>query len=106
MKKILVWIVIPGVVLFLGFVVYTFSSIYKGVERITITAKTEFQGDAVHSLIDLVHSENYDFEEKNQAIWAIGQYADLSAVQDFHGFLILGIGHVRKARSLLGFPIG
>ena len=80
MKKILFWIVVPGVVVFLGFAVYTFSSIYKSVERITNTAKTEFHGDAVHSLIDLVSSDNHDFEEKNQAIWAIGQYADSSAL--------------------------
>ena len=80
MKKVLFWIVIPILVVFLGFAVYTFSNIYKGVESITITAKTEFHGDAIHSLIDLVHSENYDFEEKNQAIWAIGQYADSSAL--------------------------
>ena len=80
MKRVFFWVALVGLALFLGFAVYTFSSIYKGVERITNTAKTEFNGDAIHSLIDLVQSENYDFKEKNQAIWAIGQYADPSAL--------------------------
>ena len=80
MKKVLFWIMISVLVLVLGFVAYTFSSIYKGLERITNTAKAEFHGDAVYALMELVKSDAYGFEEKNQAIWAIGQYADKSAL--------------------------
>jgi len=80
MKRLFLWLALAGLALFLGFAVYTFSSIFKGVEGITNTAKSEFQGDAVHALIDLVQSDAYGYEEKNQAIWAIGQYADSSAL--------------------------
>jgi len=80
MKRILFWIALAVLVLLLGFATYTFSSIYKSVEKITNTAKTEFPGDAVDALIDLVNSDTHGFEEKNHAIWAIGQYADSSAL--------------------------
>ena len=80
MKKMLFWILITLFVVFLGFVAHTFSSIFKSVESITQTARSEFPGDAVHALIDMVNSDRYDYQEKNTAIWAIGQYADPSAL--------------------------
>jgi len=80
MKRIIIWIALLGLVIFLGIAALTFSSIYKSVERITTNAKSEFQGDAVHALIDLVNSDKYGFEEKNSAIWALGQLADPSAL--------------------------
>ena len=80
MKRVLLWIALSGLLLFMGFAVLTFSSIYRDVKGITITAKAGYQGDAVQALIELVKSDNLGFEKKNTAIWAIGQYADPSAL--------------------------
>ena len=41
---------------------------------------TNFDKNALESLTDLINSEKYSFEEKNTAIWALGQFADPKAL--------------------------
>lgn len=67
-------------VILLGAAGYTFNQIYKQVNRITEVAKSEFPGDAVEALSSLIESDACDFEEKNTAIWALGQLADPEAL--------------------------
>ena len=80
MKRIIIWIIVAGFVLLLGSAGYTFNQIYRQVTRITELAKSEFSGDAVKALSSLIESDAYGFEEKNTAIWALGQLADPAAL--------------------------
>ena len=80
MKKLLIWTLGIGLVLFCAFAIFTFSTIYKQVEKISMSAMTNFNKNAIESLTDLINSENFSFEEKNTAIWALGQFADPKAL--------------------------
>ena len=40
----------------------------------------EYQKDCTESLIEVIKSEDYTFNEKNGAVWAIGQIADKKAI--------------------------
>lgn len=40
----------------------------------------EFSGDAIKALESLIQSDQYNYEEKNMAIWALGQFADPEAL--------------------------
>ena len=80
MKRIIIWIIVACLVFLLGAAGYTFNKIYKQVKRITEVAKSEFPGDAVEALSSLIESDACGFEEKNTAIWALGQRADPEAL--------------------------
>lgn len=80
MKRIILWILVAGLAILLGSACYTFTRIYRQVERITGLAKKEFPGNAVEALGSLITSDTYGFEEKNTAIWALGQLADPEAL--------------------------
>jgi len=80
MKRIILWAIVTGFVILAGTASYTFHQVYKGVARITEQAKAEFSGDAVEALTSLIKSEAYNYEEKNNAIWALGQLADPKAL--------------------------
>jgi len=80
MKRIIIWIIVAGFVILLGTAGYTFNQIYRQVTRITEVAKSEFSGDAVEALSSLIESDAYGFEDKNTAIWALGQLADPEAL--------------------------
>ena len=80
MKKTIFWILGIGVILFCVVMISTFSKIHRQVDRITTVATNEYQLNAIASLTALIKSENHGFEEKNSAIWALGQFADLEAL--------------------------
>ena len=80
MKRIFLWIIVAGLVIFLGSACYTFNLIYRQVYRITATARSEFSGNAVQALSSLIESDSHGFEERNTAIWALGQLADPEAL--------------------------
>ena len=80
MKRIILWILVAGMVFLLGSACYTFNRIYRQVDRITDLAKKEFPGNAVEALGSLIASDAHGFEEKNTAIWALGQLADPEAL--------------------------
>lgn len=80
MKRFILWILVAGLVIFLGSVAYTFQLIHKRVARITALAQSEYPGEAVEALCSLVDSEAYGFEDKNSAVWALGQLADPEAL--------------------------
>ena len=80
MKRIFLWILAAILVIMLGSAMYTFNQIYRQVNRITEKAKSEFSGDAIGALSSLIVSEGFAYEEKNTAIWALGQFADPEAL--------------------------
>jgi hypothetical protein len=80
MKRIILWALVAGLVIFAGAASYTFHRVYKGVVRITEQAKSEFSGDAMEALRSMIVSDSFSFEEKNTAIWALGQFADPDAL--------------------------
>ena len=80
MKRIILWILAGGMIILLGTAGYTFSLIHKQVNRITAVAKSEISGNAVEALSRLIESDAYGFEDKNTAIWALGQLADPEAL--------------------------
>ena len=68
--------------LLIAFFVFAFSmhSIYKSVKQACIEAVEVFKGDCVDSLIQITQSDNFDYVQKNHAIWALGQLADERAL--------------------------
>ena len=80
MKKILIWTLTAGCLVFCGVLIYVFTVIYREVDRISGIAKTEFKENSVESLIKLIESNDHCFAEKNTAIWALGQFADEKAL--------------------------
>ena len=81
MKKVLI---ISGIafVLFAVSVAVSFNSIYQGVREIAETARQEYKGDTVESLMALLRSESHSFKDKNRAIWALGQIGDKRALPE------------------------
>ncbi len=45
-----------------------------------MTATSAFNKNAIESLTYLINSEDFSIEEKNTAIWALGQFADPKAL--------------------------
>jgi hypothetical protein len=43
-------------------------------------ARQEFQGDCVEALVAYANSDQHTFEERNQAIWALGEIGDKRAL--------------------------
>jgi hypothetical protein len=80
MKRIILWTIVALLAILLGTVCYTFNQIYRQVNRITAIAKSEFPGEAVEALSSLIESDLHGFEQKNTAIWALGQLADPEAL--------------------------
>ena len=76
----LVWIVL--VAAFVAFAVFGLSlrSIHSSVETTVGDAQSRYGGDAVAALMSLVTSEKATFQEKNRAIWALGQIGDRRAL--------------------------
>ena len=79
-RKAVLYIVSIGFSIFIVFTCYSFYKIYSGVKSVCIEAKHEFQQDCVNSLIAYFKSDIHTSEEKNHAIWALGQLADKKAL--------------------------
>ena len=80
MKRIIIWTLVAALLILLGSAAYTFIMIHKQVYRVTEIARQEFGGNAVEALSSLIGSDAHGFEEKNTAIWALGQLADPEAL--------------------------
>lgn len=75
------WVVlIAGFAIFSIVAVFTFTNIHRQVEEITMVAVTAYNLNAIESLTKLIESKDHLFEEKNSAIWALGQFADPRAL--------------------------
>jgi hypothetical protein len=54
--------------------------IHEPVQTMCEEAQSEFSGDCVEALIAYIESDHHSFKEKNQAIWAIGNFGDERAL--------------------------
>lgn len=63
-------------------VLYGYGShlIFSGVQKIAREAQAAYSGDPVAALIALVEDEQASFEQRNTAIWALGQIGDRRAL--------------------------
>ncbi|NND08039.1 MAG: HEAT repeat domain-containing protein [Saprospiraceae bacterium] len=80
MRKTWLVVLITGTFIFAIVAIFTFTKIHHQVEDITTIAVTAYRLDAIGSLTKLIESENHSYEEKNSAIWALGQLADQEAL--------------------------
>lgn len=69
-----------GFSVFLLFFVVTFSWIGFEVKDLCREAKSEYQGDCVIALTQVLKNENKSFRQRNDAIWALGQLGDKRAL--------------------------
>lgn len=83
MKKTLITIL--TVVLFLF--AYSMLKIRSDVKMACFEAINIFEGDCVDALLQITTSVNHDYEQKNHAIWALGQLADERALPVLNEFL-------------------
>ncbi len=83
MRKTLVTIL--TVVLFLF--IFSMLSIRSDVKTACNEAIGIFEGDCVEALIQITKSENHDYEQKNHAIWVLGQLSDERALHILNEFL-------------------
>ena len=54
--------------------------IFSGVQKITREAQANYTGEPVLALVALVEDESAPFENRNSAIWALGQIGDERAL--------------------------
>lgn len=54
--------------------------IFSDVKSISDYSRNEFEGDAVEATITLIKSDKYNYEMKNDAVWALGQIGDKRAL--------------------------
>jgi len=54
--------------------------IFNGVQQYARSAKVAYEGDAVSALIALAEDEHAPFEQRNGAVWALGQIGDPRAL--------------------------
>ena len=76
-------IIIGAFVMALTFIICTsisFRLIYKGVMAACINANREHAGNCSQSLIAYIKSDQQTFENKNKALWALGQLANKEAL--------------------------
>jgi len=83
-KKLNQWFLFWGVVGF-GFLALTFfiTSTLIGIdvrERCLIS-QAQYKGDCVEALIQVIDDETNSFDERNRAIWALGQMGDIRGKQ-------------------------
>ncbi|MBN1256159.1 MAG: hypothetical protein JXA52_00480 [Planctomycetes bacterium] len=80
-RKTLLRLLLVLLVLFVLLTAYTFHVIYRDVKAITGEAKDDFGlDDPVLALIALLESEEYSYQDRNRAVWALGQIGDKRAL--------------------------
>jgi len=74
------FLVLVGVGLILLLFPLVGYKIHKPVKSICESAQQEFPGDCVEALIAFIESDRHTYKEKNQAVWAIGNFGDERAL--------------------------
>jgi hypothetical protein len=84
--KIAKWVF--GIVLGILLIIYLGASILIGwgLKDISQTAKNRFDGDRVEALIALVDCKTCLMEDRNHAVWALGQLRDKRALPILHKY--------------------
>jgi hypothetical protein len=81
LKKILIYTFLFVILLTIICIAAVFHTIYSDVKQVTKAAQSKFPGDSVQALITYLQSDDVSFENKNKAVWALGQIADPRALQ-------------------------
>ena len=78
--KISVWVL--GIVTGILLVLYLGASLMigRGINSTSQSAMAQFDGDRIEALIALVDCENCPLEDRNHAVWALGQLKDRRAL--------------------------
>lgn len=76
MKKIIIYFFIIGIIVIAGMFFISSLVIGNSVKDACQISQTKYQGDCVSSLVVFIDDENNSFQEKNRAIWALGQMGD------------------------------
>ena len=85
-KEKFFYIVAIGISIFLLFFVVTLSWISFDVKSQCQKAEREYKNTCIKSLMILLKDENKGFKERNDAIWALGQFADKKALPVLKSF--------------------
>jgi hypothetical protein len=80
LKQNFFYLIIAGVVIFLLFFMATGILIGNQVKKSCQQAQTIYQSDCVNSLILFLNDETQSFQQRNSAIWALGQLGDRRAL--------------------------
>lgn len=80
LKEKLFFALAIGVSIFLLFFFITGTWIGHDVKNICQQAKRDYSGDCVEALIAVLEDKNKGFRERNNAIWALGQFGDSRAL--------------------------
>jgi len=75
-----------GISLFLLFFLITCTWIGFDVKSNCVSAKVDYGGNCTQAYISLLQDTNRSFRSRNQAIWALGQLGDISALQVLQSF--------------------
>jgi hypothetical protein len=79
-QKVFVFILPSGVIAITLLYAVSCTLIFSSVKSICDRAKKEFNRNNTESLMALIESEKLTFEEKNNAIWALGQIGDKTSL--------------------------
>ena len=79
-KKVFSYVFLFSIVFFVLALTFSLTKIYSDVKSVCKEAKEEFQADCISSLIAYSKSSNHSDKEKINAIWALGQLADSTAI--------------------------
>ena len=81
LKKIIFYVMLVAFITGLIGTAAVFHSIYSDVKQVAQAARTKFPGDSVQALVACLQSDDVSFQDKNEAVWALGQIGDNRALQ-------------------------
>lgn len=79
-KNTIIYCLGVGLFIFMFIFFVTASQIGFGVKEMCRTARNKYEGDCVQALIHFLDDGGNDFENRNSAIWALGQLGDHRAL--------------------------
>ena len=88
-----------AVFIFLFFFFITASWIGFGVKENCQAAVNNYGGECVDALMHLIEDENADFDDKNSAVWALGQLGDKKALPFLQKYYNGEVNHQRCNRG-------
>ncbi|PIQ68393.1 MAG: hypothetical protein COV91_04330 [Candidatus Taylorbacteria bacterium CG11_big_fil_rev_8_21_14_0_20_46_11] len=75
-KNLIIYIFSVGLVIFLFMFLLSINLIGYSVKEKCRIARAKYSGDCAQALISFLDDENNSFQDRNSAIWALGQLGD------------------------------
>ncbi|MBU0731322.1 hypothetical protein KKC88_00400 [Patescibacteria group bacterium] len=79
-KNIIIYVIAIGIGIFFFLFISSSTLIGNSVEQKCEIAQAKYEGDCVEALILFVDDDENGYEERNSAIWALGQLGDERAM--------------------------